>query len=40
MAGLVVIVFLFSNVIPTVPVRVLLGENATPVQVEAMRVKE
>ena len=39
MAGLVVIVFLISNVIPTDPVRVLLGENATPAQVEAMRVK-
>ncbi len=30
LAGLVVIVFLISNVIPTDPVRVLLGENATP----------
>src|SRR5262249_53876189 len=39
LAGLVVIVFLVSNVIPTDPVRVLLGENATPAQVEAMRVK-
>ena len=39
MAGLVVIVFLISNVIPTDPVRVLLGENATPAQVEAMRIK-
>ena len=39
LAGLVVIVFLISNVIPTDPVRVLLGENATPAQLEAMRVK-
>jgi len=39
LAGLVVIVFLISNVIPTDPVRVLLGENATPAQVEAMRVQ-
>ena len=39
MAGLVVIVFLISNVIPTDPVAVLLGENATPAQIEAMRVK-
>src|SRR5215471_16959634 len=39
LAGLVVIVFLISNVIPTDPVRVLLGENATQAQIEAMRVK-
>ena len=39
MAGLVIIVFLISNVIPTDPVRVLLGENATAAQIEAMRVK-
>ena len=39
MAGLVVIVFLISNVIPTDPVKVLLGENATTAQIEAMRVK-
>lgn len=39
LAGLVVIVFLISNVIPTDPVRVLLGENATPQQVAEMRVK-
>ncbi|MBI3711194.1 MAG: ABC transporter permease [Proteobacteria bacterium] len=39
LAGLVVIVFLISNVIPTDPVRVALGENATLAQVEAMRVK-
>ena len=39
MAGLVIIVFLISNVIPTDPVKVLLGENATPAQIEAMRVK-
>src|SRR5260370_8614186 len=39
LAGLVVIVFLISNVIPTDPVRVLLGENATPAQVAAMRVQ-
>jgi peptide/nickel transport system permease protein len=39
LAGLVVIVFLISNVIPTDPVRVLLGENATPEQIAAMRVK-
>ena len=39
LAGLVVIVFLISNVIPTDPVRIMLGENATLAQVEAMRVK-
>lgn len=39
LAGLVIIVFLISNVIPTDPVRVLLGENATPAQIEAMRIK-
>src|SRR5262245_38129973 len=39
LAGLVVIVFLISNVVPTDPVRVLLGENATPAQIEAMRTK-
>src|SRR5215204_2651970 len=39
MAGLVIIVFLISNVIPTDPVKVLLGENATTAQIEAMRVK-
>src|SRR5262245_62627012 len=39
MAGLVVIVFLITNVIPTDPVRVLLGENATQAQIEAMRTK-
>lgn len=39
LAGLVIIVFLISNVIPTDPVRVLLGENATAAQIEAMRIK-
>ena len=39
LAGLVIIVFLISHVIPTDPVRVLLGENATPAQIEAMRIK-
>jgi peptide/nickel transport system permease protein len=39
MAGLIVIVFLISNVIPTDPVRILAGENATVEQVEALRVK-
>ncbi len=39
MAGLLVIVFLISNVIPTDPVRVLAGENATAEQVAALRVK-
>src|SRR6267143_1299248 len=39
LAGLVIIVFLVSNVIPTDPVRVLLGENATTAQIEAMRIK-
>ncbi len=39
LAGLVVIVFLISNVIPTDPVRVLLGENATAAQIETMRHK-
>lgn len=37
LAGLVVIVFLISNVIPTDPVRILLGENATAAQIEAVR---
>jgi peptide/nickel transport system permease protein len=39
MAGLIVIVFLISNVIPTDPVRIVAGENATPEQVAALRVK-
>jgi peptide/nickel transport system permease protein len=39
MAGLIVIVFLISNVIPTDPVRILAGENATSEQVAALRVK-
>ncbi|MBL8704905.1 MAG: ABC transporter permease [Rhodospirillales bacterium] len=39
MAGLIVIVFLISNVIPTDPVRIMAGENATQEQVEALRVK-
>lgn len=39
MAGLIVIVFLISNVIPTDPVRIMAGENATLAQVEALRVK-
>lgn len=39
LAGLMVIVFLISNVIPTDPVRILAGENATPEQVAALRVK-
>lgn len=39
LAGLIVIVFLISNVIPTDPVRIMLGENATREQVEAMRAK-
>ncbi|MCC7047499.1 MAG: ABC transporter permease [Alphaproteobacteria bacterium] len=39
MAGLIVIVFLISNVIPTDPVRIVAGENATAEQVAALRVK-
>src|SRR5260370_27342766 len=39
LAGLIIIVFLISNVIPTERVRVLLGENATSAQIEAMRIK-
>ena len=39
MLGLVAIVFLISHVIPTDPVKVLLGENATTEQIEAIRVK-
>ena len=39
MAGLIVIVFLISNVIPTDPVRIMAGENATQEQVDALRVK-
>jgi peptide/nickel transport system permease protein len=39
LAGLIVIVFLISNVIPTDPVRVLAGENATLEQIAALRIK-
>ena len=39
LVGLVVIVFAISHVIPTDPVRVLAGENATNEQIEALRVK-
>ncbi len=39
LVGLVVIVFAISHVIPTDPVRVLAGENATIEQIEALRVK-
>ena len=39
LVGLVVIVFAISHVIPTDPVRVLAGENATAEQIEALRVK-
>ena len=39
MAGLIIIVFLISNVIPTDPVRIMAGENATQEQVAALRVK-
>lgn len=37
--GLVLIVFSISHVVPTDPARILAGENATPAQVEALRVK-
>jgi peptide/nickel transport system permease protein len=39
LVGLVVIVFAISHVIPTDPVRILAGENATAEQIEALRVK-
>jgi peptide/nickel transport system permease protein len=39
LVGLVVIVFAISHIIPTDPVRVIAGENATPEQIEALRVK-
>src|SRR5262245_59827747 len=39
LVGLVVIVFAISHIIPTDPVRVLAGENATPEQIEALRIK-
>lgn len=39
LVGLVVIVFAISHVIPTDPVRVLAGENATLEQIEALRIK-
>lgn len=39
LVGLVAIVFAISHVIPTDPVRVLAGENATIEQIEALRVK-
>ena len=38
-AGLIVIVFLISNVIPTDPVRMIAGENATREQIAALRIK-
>ncbi len=38
-AGLIVIVFLISNVIPTDPVRMIAGENATLEQIAALRIK-
>jgi peptide/nickel transport system permease protein len=37
--GLVLIVFAISHVVPTDPVRILAGENATPQQVEALRAQ-
>lgn len=37
--GLVLIVFSISHVVPTDPVRILAGENATPQQVEALRAQ-
>lgn len=39
LAGLLVIVFAISHVVPTDPVRVLAGENASPAQIEALRVQ-
>lgn len=35
--GLILIVFFISNVVPTDPVRILAGENATTAQIEALR---
>ncbi|MDR6265593.1 MULTISPECIES: ABC transporter permease [Rhodobacterales] len=37
--GLVFVVFFISNVIPTDPARIVAGENATEVQVQALRVE-
>ena len=37
--GLTLIVFAVSHVIPADPARVMAGENATPAQVEAMRMQ-
>jgi peptide/nickel transport system permease protein len=39
LVGLVVVVFVISHVVPTDPVRIIAGENATPEQVEALRVE-
>jgi peptide/nickel transport system permease protein len=39
MLGLLVLIFTVSHIIPTDPVRVLLGENASMEQVEALRVE-
>lgn len=37
--GLIVVVFLISNVVPTDPARIVAGENATQEQIEALRQK-
>ncbi|UWQ22392.1 ABC transporter permease [Jannaschia sp. W003] len=37
--GLIVVVFLISNVVPTDPARIVAGENATEAQIEALRVR-
>lgn len=35
--GLIIVVFLIANVVPTDPARIIAGENATPAQLEALR---
>lgn len=37
--GLIVVVFLISNVVPTDPARIVAGENATEEQIEALRIQ-
>jgi peptide/nickel transport system permease protein len=39
LVGLLVIIFTISHIIPTDPVRVLAGDNATPEQLQALRVE-
>ncbi len=39
LVGLVIIVFAIANVVPSDPVRIIAGENATPEQIEALRIQ-